>query len=229
MKQLKRLFFYLFLNVVVSVCATLGVLIIWDQMGGPLPKGLLPRALNRLASTPTVAAPAVSASSVVPQATPTETWVVYQVQSGDTFESIAQEYNISVDELLAVNGFTKSQALGVGEVLRIPEHPKGSVVIDSVIGAGDLASERILLKHRGEGELSLVGWRIEDGQGDIFIFPQFPQLVLFKGGAINIYTKAGGNTVVDLYWGLLKPIWHSGSTVILRDADGNVRATYAVP
>jgi len=62
--------------------------------------------------------------------TPTEAYLVYQVQSGDTFESIAANHNMSVEELVARKMASRqSQPLGAGEVLRIPVHPKGSVVI----------------------------------------------------------------------------------------------------
>lgn len=233
MKSWKRLVFYVTLNILVSACTTAGVLILWDQFYGPLPRNLLPAAVGRLSrqATATPAASQVSGTPGAPQAqqTPTEVFIVYQVVSGDTFESIAAAFNLSVDELVAVNGFTKSQPLGEGEVLRIPQHPRGSVVVDSVIGAGDLDSERVLLKHRGEDELALVGWRLEDGQGNVFIFPDFPQLVLFPGGAVNVYTRSGVNSVVDLFWGLEQPVWISGSTVILRDAQGDVHARYIVP
>jgi LysM repeat protein len=231
MKSWKRLFFYLILNVLVSACTTLVVLFAWDQMQGPVPRGLLPVAFSRIASPKDTPAPAQTPSgdNPLPQATPTEVMIVYQVQSGDTFESIAAQHNLSVQELVRVNGFTRSQPLGAGEVLRIPVHAQGSVVIDSVVGAGDLDSESVLLKYDGEGELSLVGWRLEDDRGDVFIFPEAPQLTLFPGGAVNIYTRSGVNTVVELYWGLEKPVWTSGSTVILRDNQGNVHTRYKVP
>jgi len=235
MKSWKRLLIYLALNILVSACTTLAVLFLWDQVYGPLPRGLLPRAWSSLGSpaqSAAVTTPATgSAAAGTPevQATATETFIVYQVKAGDTFDSIAASYNISADELVSVNGFTQSQPLGEGEVLRIPQRPRGSVLIDSVVGAGDLEAERVRIRHAGGGELSLVGWRLEDGQGNLFVFPEFPQLTLFSGGAVNIYTRAGVNTVVDLYWGLDKPVWTSGSTVILRDADGNVQARYLVP
>jgi LysM repeat protein len=230
MNSWKRLTFYLLLNIFVSACTTLTVLFVWDQFSGPMPRNLLPKALSSL-SRPPAETPAVETTGTpaAPQPTPTEAFMVYQVESGDTFESIAAEHNVSVEELVAVNGFKSTQPLGAGEVLRIPLNPQGSVIIDSVIGAGDLDTEHVLLKHRGEGELALVGWRLEDYQGNVFIFPQFPQLTLFPGGAVNIYTRAGVNSVVELYWGLSQPVWSSGSTVILRDAQNNVRATYAVP
>jgi LysM repeat protein len=231
MKSWKRLTFYILLNIFVSACTTLGVLFIWDQYSGPVPRNLLPKALSSLSRAPVATQPVEQTPGTpeAPQATPTEAFTVYQVQSGDTFESIAAEHNVSVEELVAVNGFTSTQPLGEGEVLRIPMDPQGSVIIDSVIGAGDLDTEHVLLKHRGEGELSLVGWRLEDDQGNVFIFPQFPQLTLFSGGAVNVYTRSGVNSVVELYWGLDKPVWTSGTTVVLRDAQNNVRANYVVP
>ncbi len=229
MKSWKRLLFYLVLNILVSACTVLAVLFAWDQFNGPMPRNLLPRALSELASASTPSVQPVAQGSQVARPTPTEAFIIYQIKAGDTFESLAQKYNLSVDELVAANGFQRSQPLGEGEVLRIPLMPQGSVVIDSVVGAGDLESERVLLKHQGEGELSLVGWRLEDGKGDIFIFPQFPQLILYKGGAVNVHTAAGNNTVVDLFWGLTAPVWKSGVTVTLKDPQGNVRATYIVP
>jgi LysM repeat protein len=229
MKSWKRLLFYLTLNVVVSACTVLAVLFAWDQLSGPVPRGLLPKALSSFSSGATSTPPAVESGTPVVQVTPTEEYLIYQVAAGDTFESLAEKYGVGVDELIAVNGFKRSQPIGEGEVLRIPVHASGGVSIDSVIGAGDLDSERVLLKHSGEGELSLVGWRLEDGQGNIFIFPQFPQLILYQGGAVNVYTKAGTNTVVDLFWGMTQPVWESGDLVTLKDPQGEVRATYKVP
>jgi LysM repeat protein len=233
MKSWKRLLFYISVNILVSACTTFAVLFAWDQLYGPLPRNLLPKALpqalGQLSATATpTPAPAVEGTPAA-QVTPTEAFVVYQVVSGDTFESIAATHNISVEELVAVNGFSQSQPLGAGEVLRIPTRPTGSVAIDSIIGAGDLDSERVLIKHHGGGQLSLVGWRLEDDRGNAFIFPRSPELILYPGGAVNIYTKVGVNTVVDLFWGLDAPVWASGSTVILRDAEGNIHAKYVVP
>ena len=229
MKSWKRLLFYLVLNILVSACTTLAVLFIWDQFTGPMPRNLLPKTLSGLASEPTTAAQPAAQGTQVARPVPTEEFIVYQIKSGDTFESVAEKYKINVEELIAVNGFTRSQPLGEGEVLRIPVTPRGSVVIDSVVGAGDLESERVLLKHQGEGELSLVGWRLEDGKGNIFIFPQFPQLILYKGGAVNVHTGSGSNSVVDLYWGLSAAVWKTGVTITLKDPQGNARATYSVP
>jgi LysM repeat protein len=229
MRSWKRLTLFLLLNIVVSACTTLTVLYAWDQLFGPTPRHLLSQFL---VSQPTDSTPAPTAETTAQpgeQPAPTPEYIVYQVKAGDTFENIASRYRIGVEELIAINGFTRSQPLGAGEVLRIPVQPKGSVKIDSVVGAGDLDSEHVLLKHGGEGELSLTGWRLQDDQGNVFVFPQFPQLTLYAGGAVNIYTKPGKNTVVELYWGLDHPVWKSGATVTLLDAQGKVHDTYTIP
>ena len=110
MKQWRRLFFYLAINVLVSACTVFAVLFTWDQIYGPLPRGLLPKALNSL-RRPTIIAPLNPQDTPILQPTPTEAYLVYQVESGDTFESIAANHNMSVEELVAANGFTRSQPL----------------------------------------------------------------------------------------------------------------------
>lgn len=228
MKQWRRLFFYLVLNVVVSACTTLGVLFIWDQVYGPLPRGLLPGVMENH-SQPTPIAENTPVVAVVAQPTPTEAFIVHQVQENETFDSIAAKYSVSVEELIAVNGFPQAQPLGPGEVLRIPVTPQGNIEIDRVVAAGDLENERVILKHRGKGQVSLVGWSIQDEQGNKFIFPEFPQLTLYEAGVVNVYTKPGVNTVVDLFWGLNQVMWRSGATVSLVDPNGVVRDTYKIP
>jgi hypothetical protein len=95
-----------------------------------------------------------------------------------------------------------------------------------VIGAGDLATERVFLVRTGDGSLSLSGWEMQDENGNTFVFPQ---LELYEGGAVNVWTTTGAPTVVDLYWGLQSPVWSSGDQVTLVDAQGEVQATYMVP
>jgi LysM repeat protein len=103
---------------------------------------------------------------------------------------------------------------------------EAKVLIDSVIGAGDLDAERVLLKRVGAGELSLSGWQLRAGGDTVFTFPQ---LTLFEGGSVNLYTQAGQGTVFNLYWGLDSPVWSSGAEIVLLDNQGEVHATYQVP
>ncbi len=99
-------------------------------------------------------------------------------------------------------------------------------MIDTVVGAGDLDIEHVVLNRTGSGDLSLAGWRLEDNTGKEYLFPR---LTLYKGGAINLYTRTGQDSVGDLYWGLTSPVWRTGRVVSLYDAESNLRATYTVP
>jgi len=107
-----------------------------------------------------------------------------------------------------------------------PVLAEAQVVIENVVGAGDLTYEYILLKRSGAGELSLAGWQLLEEGGNVYTFPQ---LQLYENGAVRLYTRGGQNTVVELYWGLSTPVWQAGETVVLLDNNGKVRATYRVP
>jgi hypothetical protein len=107
-----------------------------------------------------------------------------------------------------------------------PVGQPAGIQIVTVVSAGDLDGERVLLKRTGSGELSLSGWSLGDQDGHTYTFPQ---LTLYQGGAVNVYTRLGQDTVVDLYWGLSNPVWESGETATLYDDQGNIRASFAIP
>lgn len=100
------------------------------------------------------------------------------------------------------------------------------IEIEAVIGAGDPATEAVVLKRVGEGELLLTGWKITNGRGSEYIFPY---LVLNKNGSVRLYTRSGTNSVIELYWGLAESVWRSGDTASLTDPEGNIRAVFTVP
>lgn len=100
------------------------------------------------------------------------------------------------------------------------------VEIVSVIGAGTLSAEWVVVSYTGEDQINLANWELRDGDRNVFIFPQ---LILHPNGAIQIHTTSGTNTVIDLYWGKNDPVWQSGEEAQLFDPSGNVRAKYKVP
>jgi hypothetical protein len=104
-------------------------------------------------------------------------------------------------------------------------YPKGSISIKNIIGAGSATSEVVIIQREGEGELSMANWKLEDSNGNIFVFPD---LTLYNG-AINIRTTAGLNTVIDLYWNKSESVWQIGETATLIDPLGNIQATYKIP
>jgi murein DD-endopeptidase MepM/ murein hydrolase activator NlpD len=178
----------------------------------------------------------------------------YQVEYGDTLGIISERFDVPVEELMHINQISDPNSLSIGMVLYIPVTPEavptqtpapatntplpaGSItpsnppqearlIINAVIGSGDLASEHVFITRTGEDQLSLAGWKLKDEDGNVFVFPQ---LQLYKDGAVNVWTTSGANTVVDLYWGLTAPVWRSGEKVTLLDTEGKERATYSVP
>jgi len=224
MKQFTRLTLFLLLNFFVSACATVSVLYLWDQLRSPVAGGIIPPIRQILRPPPDPTATPTPQDTPTPAPTPTPSFTFHTVQSGETFDSIATEYSISIPELLAANGFSENQILGIGETLRIP---KRVAEIESVAAVGDLESERVIIRSVVNGELSLAGWLLETQTGLAYTFPQV--VIYTKGGALNVFTRAGANTVSELFWGLDQPVWKSGEMVTLRDSLGEVRATYLIP
>ncbi|HKI54662.1 MAG TPA: lamin tail domain-containing protein [Anaerolineales bacterium] len=100
------------------------------------------------------------------------------------------------------------------------------VEIVSIVGAGTANAEWAIVRNAGFESLSLSGWILKDEDRHEFVFPN---LTLNTGGAVQVHTISGTNTVIDLYWGLGDPVWSSGEEAQLLDPSGNVRAVYTVP
>ncbi|MGH2524263.1 MAG: LysM peptidoglycan-binding domain-containing protein, partial [Anaerolineales bacterium] len=102
----KRLLLYLALNALVSASVTLTVLWLWDRSSAARsPEVNAPTALagdpaTALATNPS---PAPAAET----ATPT----VYIVRAGDSLSSIAQQFDVAVEELMLANGLTDPNVL----------------------------------------------------------------------------------------------------------------------
>jgi LysM repeat protein len=191
-------------------------------------------------------------------AAPSE-FITHTVQPGDTLSGLALEYDVSIEAILAANDLDNPDSLDVGDVILIPTgetvpvtteippaaatatppppptlpptEPNGApgeilLEVVTVIGPGDLAEERVVVRQNGDGQVSLQGWQILGPDGEIFTFPQ---MVLFQDGAVSVYTRAGTNTVAELFWGLEAAVWDSGDVVTLADPDGNIVAAYQVP
>ena len=104
----------------------------------------------------------------------------------------------------------------------------GDIKVDivSILGAGIIGSEVVVIENKGENPTILTGWYLKDGQGNIYTFPQ---LTLYKGGTVMVHTASGVDTPTDLYWGRTAPAWQPGENVSLYDAQGVVRAPYSIP
>jgi len=233
-------FLFLGLNVLVSLVTVLAVLSIWDRRpAGPTP---VPTSTFDAAAVLASALPTAT-ETLVPTATPS----VYRVQPDDTLFGISLQLGVSLADLMELNDLTETSVLDVGQVLLVPtpgaalptETPVpqaiGSptapaqvqapqVVIVGVASVGDLGSEAVQLVNTG-GVAAMAGWSLDDGRGTVYVFPVF---TLHKG-AVSVHTRAGSDSVIDLFWNLDRPLWSPGKTITLRDAAGAVQSTFTIP
>ena len=124
--------------------------------------------------------------------------------------------------LLVTQPSSQENITDLEQLLVVP----GDLEIESIIGAGELATERLLIRHVGEEEISLIGWQLQDQDGNVF---NFPAITMFSKGAVTVYSAKGTSTVVELYWGMDEAIWEVGEKAYLIDPAGEVRAEYQVP
>ena len=127
----------------------------------------------------------------------------------------------------AVQPAAQSLSQGVS-VSQATLNPQADIPVEivSVIGAGTLNAEWVVVSYKGEDQINLANWELRDEDRHVFVFPQ---LVLHPNVAVQIHTASGTNTVIDLYWGESGPVWQSGEMAQLLDPNGNKRAEYKVP
>ena len=118
-----------------------------------------------------------------------------------------------------------NQEISVPQATLDPQE-KIPVEIVSVIGAGTLNAEWVVVTYKGEDQINLANWELRDEDRNVFVFPQ---LILHTDGAVQIHTASGTNTVIDLYWGESQSVWESGEKAQLFDPNGNPRDEYKVP
>lgn len=253
---------FLLLNIIVSAVVVLSILFWWNNRGGEmaaaeatatssLPAGVL--------ATPNVAAPpsgtvppeAVGASSDTAAG---DAPVVHVVQSGDTLNRISQQYDVSVEDIMAANGLTDPNVISVGQQLTIPvgglptptvpppteiaARPspipteavtagQGEIAIAGITDIGLLETEAVQIVNNGAELQSLQGWTVRDEDNNAYTFGDVS--IFGEGAGILLHSRAGTNSPLELFWGLEEAAWRSGETLTLWDAANQVVATYVVP
>lgn len=108
----------------------------------------------------------------------------------------------------------------------LPPLDAETVVIGGVIGAGDIENERVQIISVASEPVDLSGWELTDGEGRYYFFPA---VKLYPGGSINLFSRSGVDTSIELYWKQPLAIWASGDVVELTDPDGNTRSEFPIP
>lgn len=112
------------------------------------------------------------------------------------------------------------------ESLVFPALTDKTIEIQTVVAAGDLLNERVLLISVSSSPINLSGWRLVDEDQTVFTFPD---LTIYPGGGLNLYSKAGVNSAIDLFWGQENAVWESGESATLFDPGGNKRFGIVIP
>lgn len=250
---------FLFLNIIVSAVVILGILFWWDNRGDravvdtPEPTADLAMGLP----TPVIAEPpSGTVAPEAPAAADASEPVVHVVQSGDTLGIISQRYDVTVDDIMLVNGLTNPNLISVGQQLTIPvggiptptvSAPEaeevaalpspiptepaatgsGRIEVAGVIDPGSLETEAVQIINAGTSEQLMEGWKIRDEDSHVY---SFGRMSLFgEGAGVFIHSRMGNDTATDLFWGQTEPMWRSGETLTLWNAAGEVVATFVVP
>jgi hypothetical protein len=98
--------------------------------------------------------------------------------------------------------------------------------IATLVGAGIPSSEMVVIRNAGQSQVNLNGWELKDEDSNVYTFGD---LNLLPGGAVQLHTAPGTDTLIDRYWGLTASAWRSGETASLLDPAGSVSSTYKVP
>lgn len=255
----RRMLPFLLLNMVVSAVVVLGILYWWEGReveNGVVETAVV---ATPVLSVPTAVAGANETfidETPIPPPTSGPDLPVHIVAPGDTLGAIATLYDVPLDDLLTANGISNPNLLNVGDQLLIPvgglptptptiaptETPniapspiptepltQGEVIIEisEVVAPGVLTEEAVAIVNSGTRPIALQGWQLRKGNAFVYTFEQ---ITLFgEGAGLLIYTEAGIDTPLKLYWGLEEPLWAAGDTVTLVDAEGTTQATLTLP
>ncbi|HPB40133.1 MAG TPA: lamin tail domain-containing protein [Flexilinea sp.] len=203
MKTFWKILILLLVNVIVSVTATFAVLYYWENIrNAEKPYTLI--TVNDSAS-PVVSSPTIEIDYNILM-TPTP-----PIQVNNPINSSA----------------TSQVTADVTSQPTIPPVRDLLVSISDVIGTGDINSEAVYIKSNADTAVQLENWTLEDADGNVYTFPNIQ--IIRKGIIVPLYSRSGHNTPFELYWGLTEAAWQSGETVVLKDPDGNIQATYRIP
>ncbi|MFZ0547483.1 MAG: lamin tail domain-containing protein [Candidatus Promineifilaceae bacterium] len=253
--SIRRMMPFILINIVVSATVVLLILFFWDNRNPSQETADSSAQPLATALVPTRISTVELASTLSPNETPGGP-ITHTVRPGESLGGISQFYDVPIEDIMTASGIDNPNFLQVGQVLVIPiggiptatppatptatpnvaptpiptEAPvEGEAIIEisEVIGVGSLAEEAVSIVNSGNRPIALLDWQITDKEGTVYTFGQ---VTLFgEGGGILLHTEAGQDGASDLYWGLEQPVWESGETVTLTDAEGTVRVTYTIP
>lgn len=164
---------------------------------------------------------------------------IYVVQVGESLSAIADKLGVSVAELVETNNLANPDVVFSGQRLIVPGSgpaptatPEGQPLgttglsVRAVNAPGDLANEFVEIVNDTDLSFNLQGWRLQNAGGPEYTFGD---LLVFPGGSLRLHSATGTNTTIARYWGQSSPVWSSGATVRLINAQGEAVTEYTIP
>lgn len=111
----------------------------------------------------------------------------YQVQPGDTLTSIAQEFDVPADAIIAENGLTNPDNLTEGQVLLIPSVPPAQITITPAIAN---PGRTIQLELTGANASEAITFEVISPNGS---FTGDPHMASSEGRVATTYTLNSGD------------------------------------
>jgi LysM repeat protein len=151
---------------------------------------------------------------------------VHIVEAGESLGSIATRYGVTIDALVQANSLANPDFVFSGQRLVIPGNgggtstgaaSQGNVQILALEGAGNLAQEAVLIANESNTPFNLTGWELIREGGPTYTFGN---VQLFPGSSVRVYSAAGEDNSIALYWGQTEALWTPGSSGRLRNAAG---------
>jgi len=226
-----------------ELAALAGVATMGNALGSPagpvvqVPPTATPPAAQ--ASVPVAPATTPVPAEGEPAVQPSGEAETYVVQPGDTLSAIGAKLGVTMQELVEANNLSDANNIFSGQRLIVPSAQSAPTAtpeqafgttglkIRTVAGAGLLTNEYVEIINDTDQVFNLQGWKLQQGGGG----PEysFGDVQNFPGGSVRLYTTTGANSTIALYWGLNAPVWRSGATAMLINAQGERVADYTVP
>jgi hypothetical protein len=105
-----------------------------------------------------------------------------------------------------------------------PTAANAQIVIVGVEKAGDVTAEGVRIRNTGN-TVNATGWTLTDLNDNVYTFGE---LLIFSNTEVTIYTRAGQNTPIALFWGLDRAVWQTDDVITLADSRGQVQATQRI-
>jgi len=106
------------------------------------------------------------------------------------------------------------------------ESPRRRLDIVQIIAPGDITMEAIEIENVSGANIDMTGWKVKNKAGVTFTFPE---LTMFAGRRIVLFTRTGNTTPLNLFWGRANALWGDSTEVItITDDKDQVQLTYPI-